>query len=92
MKKKSLKNLSLKKSSVSKLNGGAAVVPAPISFNLPCQPHTQNLVNCTWVSELYTACNCEPSWQGGCESIKQPCPITIYAPCGGDSLRICVAL
>ncbi|WP_430411156.1 hypothetical protein [Kordia sp.] len=89
MKKKKLKNLSLKKSSVSKLNGGA-VAPAPVSLAFICAP-TQDLFNCTWVSELYTACNCDPSWQGGCESIQFPCPITIDLACGVKSVRICVA-
>lgn len=89
MKKKKLKNLSLKKSSVSKLNGGAAI-PVPISFNFPCAP-TQDILQCTWVSELYTACHCEPSWQGGCESFNFPCPITVDLACGQESVRICVA-
>jgi hypothetical protein len=90
MKKKNLKNLSLKKSSVSNLNGGAASIPAPISFNFPCQL-TQNVFECTWVSELYTACHCDPSWNGGCESIQFPCPVTVDLACGLESVRICVA-
>lgn len=89
MKKKKLKNLSLKKSSISKLNGGAAI-PAPISFNFPCEI-TLDLINCTWVSELYTACHCPPSWQGPCESFNIPCPGTIDLACGLESVRICVA-
>jgi len=90
MKKKKLKNLSLKKTSVSKLNGGAASIPVPVSLAFPCGP-TQDLFTCTWVSELYTACNCEPSWNGGCESIQFPCPVTIDLACGLESVRICVA-
>ncbi len=91
MKKKKLKNLSLKKSSVSKLNGGAAI-PAPNpSLAFPCN-QTQDLINCTWVSELYTACYCEPSWHGGCgPSINIPCPGTVDLACGLESVRICVA-
>ncbi|WP_298417581.1 hypothetical protein [uncultured Kordia sp.] len=89
MKKKKLKNLSLKKSSVSKLNGGAAA-PAPISLNFPCQ-FTQDLINCTWYSELYTACTCPPSWQGNCGSINIPCPGTLDLACGLESVRICEA-
>jgi hypothetical protein len=91
MKKKKLKNLSLKKSSISNLNGGAAA-PAPVSLALPCQPITLDLINCTWVSELYTACYCEPSWHGGCgPSINIPCPGTVDLACGLESVRICVA-
>ena len=89
MKKKKLKNLSLKKSSVSKLNGGAAIA-APVSINFPCLP-TQNLLQCTWYSELNTACSCPPSWQGQCESINVPCPGTVDLACGVESVRICVA-
>ncbi len=90
MKKKNLKALSLKKSSVSQLNGGS-LSPAPISFAFPCEPVTQDLFTCTWVSELYTACHCEPSWNGGCESIQFPCPITVDLNCGLESVKICVA-
>ncbi len=90
MKKKKLKNLSLKKSSVSKLNGGAAI-PPPVSLAFPCN-QTQDLINCTWVSELYTACYCEPSWHGGCgPSINIPCPGTVDLACEIESIRICVA-
>ncbi|MBC8754150.1 hypothetical protein H2O64_05670 [Kordia sp. YSTF-M3] len=88
MKKKKLKALSLKKASISKLSGGS-LAPA-VSFAFPCAP-TQDLFTCTWVSELYTACNCEPSWNGGCESIQFPCPITIDLNCNIESVRICEA-
>ena len=90
MKKKKLKNLSLKKSSVSKLNGGA-IAPEPISLALPCEPFTLDLVNCTWYSELYTACTCPPSWNGCGPSFNIPCPGTVDLACGLESVRICVA-
>jgi hypothetical protein len=68
MKKKKLsKKLDLGKKEISNLGnvkGGALTVT-----NLTC-----DLFICTWYSELGTACNCEPSWYGGCESIATPCP------------------
>jgi len=78
MKKKNLKSLSLKKSSVSNLNGGVQSSPFPIPLSRKIQEclFTINQTQCTttWVSELYTACNCEPSWQFGCQqSVDIPC-------------------
>lgn len=75
MKKKNLKSLSLKKASVSKLNGGAAA-PDPIQLtrNIVECVFTWDIRTCTWYSELYTACECEPSWEFNCErSIGIPC-------------------
>ncbi len=75
MKKKNLKNLSLKKTSVSKLNGGTAI-PTPIQLtrNIKECMITWNIYQCTWYSELYTACECPPSWDLGCQqSIDIPC-------------------
>ena len=68
MKKKKLKSLSLKKSSVSKLNGGAQdrPFPIPLSRNIRECNITWNIQQCTWVSELYTACNCNPTWDFTC--------------------------
>jgi hypothetical protein len=75
MKKKKLKALSLKKASVSKLNGGS-VSPTPIQLTrniLECY-FTQNIYQCTWYSELNTACECEPSWDFNCQqSVDIPC-------------------
>jgi len=75
MKKKKIKNLSLKKISVSNLNGGASR-PTPIALtrNLQDCAITQDIFNCTWVSELYSACHCDPSWNFDCNS-------DIFAPC-----------
>jgi len=66
MKKKNLKNLSLKKSSVSKLNGGA--IPFPNKTFFFCE--TANIKQCTWISELYTACFCNPT-QEICPNTQQ---------------------
>lgn len=76
MKKKKLKVLSLKKASISNLNGGAANRPSPILLtrNLQECAITQDIFNCTWVSELYSACQCDPSWNFDCNS-------DIFAPC-----------
>ncbi|MGH1387089.1 hypothetical protein [Kordia sp.] len=77
MKKKKLKALSLKKASISKLNGGAqAPTPIPLSRYIRDCVFTFNQTQCTttWVSELYTACNCPTSWEINCEtSIGIPC-------------------
>ncbi|WP_156168362.1 hypothetical protein [Kordia zhangzhouensis] len=96
MKKKKLtKKLALGKKQISKL--GAVKGGALVQSHLTCTidpggcGNTQDLFTCTWVSELYTACNCEPSWQGGCESINFPCPITQDLNCGIESVRICQA-
>ncbi len=69
MKKKNLKTLSLKKASVSKLNGGT-VAPTPIQLTRNLQEclYTNDLYQCTWYSELYTACECEPSRDFDCNS------------------------
>lgn len=76
MKKMKLKTLSLKKASISNLNGGAQNGPFPIPLSreiLDCM-QTQNIYECTWVSELGTACFCEPSWDFNCQtSIGIPC-------------------
>jgi hypothetical protein len=82
MKKKKLKALSLKKASVSKLNGGAPV-PDPILLTIDiinCT-FTNNIRTCTWYSELYTACECEPSWDLNCNSAFDPCRQSIDIPC-----------
>jgi hypothetical protein len=76
MKKKKLKALSLKKASVSNLNGGAASGPVPIQLTRYIQHCliTQDIFNCTWISELYSACQCDPSWDFNCQqSIGIPC-------------------
>mgnify|MGYP003683105413 CR=1 FL=1 len=71
MKKKKLKSLSLKKASISKLNGGAAAPvpttgPIPLTVNIKDCYFTWDIRQCTWYSELYTACECDPSWDLGC--------------------------
>jgi len=79
MKKKKLKALSLKKTSISKLNGGAAApVPGtgPILLTIDIRDclFTYDIRQCTWYSELYTACECDPSWNFACQkSIDIPC-------------------
>ena len=75
MKKKKLKSLSLKKASVSKLNGGTqAPTPLPLTRNIRECLFTYDFSKCTWYSELYTACECDPSWDLGCQqSIDIPC-------------------
>ncbi|WP_298509687.1 hypothetical protein [uncultured Kordia sp.] len=75
MKKKNLKSLSLKKASVSKLNGGAqAPIPIPLTIDIRECYFTWDIRQCTWYSELYTACDCEPSWDLGCQvSFDAPC-------------------
>ncbi|MEM6719817.1 MAG: hypothetical protein AAF611_10900 [Bacteroidota bacterium] len=76
MKKKNLKSLKLKKSSISNLNGGAqAPDPSPLTLDLIRCFFTRDIRTCTWYSELYTACECEPSWQyNNCEqSVTIPC-------------------
>ncbi len=77
-KKKILKSLSLKKTSVSNLNGGAqGPFPIPLSRDIRQCVFTFDLFQCTttvWESELGTACHCEPSWNGNCaQSIDIPC-------------------
>jgi len=70
MKKKKLKSLSLKKASISSLNGGAQnrPFPIPLSRNIRDCVFTFNQTQCTttWVSELYSACGCEPTWDLTC--------------------------
>lgn len=76
MKKKKLKTLSLKKASVSKLNGGIQSGPTPIQLTINIKDclFTYDIYQCTWYSELYTACECPPSWDLGCQqSINIPC-------------------
>ncbi|MGH1387085.1 hypothetical protein [Kordia sp.] len=76
MKKKKLKSLSLKKASVSKLNGGAQSVPIPITLTIDIKQcnFTWDIRQCTWHSELYSACDCEPSWQFNCQTSQGiPC-------------------
>ncbi len=83
MKKKKLKTLSLKKASISKLNGGAAAPgTGPILLTRDIQDclFTRDIFQCTWYSELYTACNCEPTWDG-CGSQLIRCEISIDIPC-----------
>ncbi|KAB8155672.1 hypothetical protein EZY14_000245 [Kordia sp. TARA_039_SRF] len=77
MKKKNLKTLKLKKASISRLSGGAQEpIPVPLTRNIRDCVFTRNIRDCTWYSELYTACECEPSWDLGCQqSIDIPCPI-----------------
>ncbi|WP_298417579.1 hypothetical protein [uncultured Kordia sp.] len=82
MKKKKLKILSLKKASISKLNGGA-LAPVPLTRNIRDCALTIDLVNCTtttWISELYSAC-CPPSQGIGCESFNFPCEKSFNIPC-----------
>ncbi len=75
MKKKKLKSLSLKKASISKLSGGAQrPTPIPLTIDIRQCNFTWDIRQCTWYSELYTACECEPSWDLGCQlSIDRPC-------------------
>ena len=82
MKKKKLKALSLKKASISKLNGGGPS-PIPITRIIRECAFTIDLVNCTtttWISELYSAC-CPPSEGIGCESFNFPCEKSVNIPC-----------
>ncbi|WP_430412657.1 hypothetical protein [Kordia sp.] len=66
MKKRNFKSLELKKSSISKLNGGGIVNPGvDVHFNTTNDTvtiipyHTQGAERgCIWYSELYTACEC----------------------------------
>ncbi|MEM6719816.1 MAG: hypothetical protein AAF611_10895 [Bacteroidota bacterium] len=83
MKKKNLKSLSLKKASVSKLNGGAPIsieLTKPITvcdftFGIDTQCTT------TWISELNTAC-CPPTQGFDCNSsFLDPCEFSIDVPC-----------
>lgn len=94
-KKKLIQKLSLGKKQISKLGNvkGGALVQSHLTCTVGggnCGV-TQDLFYCTWVSELYTACNCPISWDGGCESIQFPCPITVDLNCGLESVKICVA-
>ncbi|WP_420571046.1 hypothetical protein [Kordia sp.] len=69
MKKKKLKSLSLKKASVSNLNGGSGPFPIPLSRNLKECAITYDIYQCTWYSELGTACSCPPSWDLTCTPV-----------------------
>ncbi|MGH1387086.1 hypothetical protein [Kordia sp.] len=87
MKKKNLnKKLSLRKKQISKLGDvkGGALIQSHLTCTL-----TQDLFTCTWESELYSACHCEPSWHTNCNSINIPCPGTMDLACGIESVRIC---
>lgn len=77
MKKKNLKTLSLKKASVSKLNGGAQRPdPIPLSIDIRQCNFTWDIRQCTWYSELNTACECEPSWEFNCQQSRTiPCEV-----------------
>jgi len=82
MKKKKLnKKLDLGKKQISNLadkTGGAAASHATCTVNsnfFVCNPVTKNIWNCTWVSELYTACQCDPSWDLGCNSNGFVCEV-----------------
>ena len=68
MKKKKLsKKLDLGKKQISNL--GSVKGGAQIQSHLTCTiGQTQDIFNCTWVSELYSACHCDPSWNGNCPS------------------------
>ena len=84
MKKKKLKALSLKKASVSKLNGGAAIPgtgPILLTIDIRDCLFTHDLHQCTWYSELNTACNCEPTWDFNCNSQFNACQKSIDIPC-----------
>jgi hypothetical protein len=69
MKKRNFKSLQLKKSCVSKLNGGA-IPNAGVDVHYDTGNGTITVYpmqtqgaepGCTWYSELYTACECHPS-------------------------------
>ncbi|AXG68748.1 hypothetical protein KORDIASMS9_00964 [Kordia sp. SMS9] len=75
MKKKNLKTLSLKKSSISNLNGGGPV-PIPLTIKGTLCDFTIDInTQCptTMISELYTACTCQPTDGFDCESFNFPC-------------------
>jgi len=66
-KKKISKKLDLGKKQISNL--GNVKGGAPIQSHLTCTiGQTRDLFTCTWYSELYSACGCEPSWQTDCPS------------------------
>ncbi|MEM6684403.1 MAG: hypothetical protein AAF617_01305 [Bacteroidota bacterium] len=82
MKKKKLKSLQLKKSSVSKLNGGG---PSPIALTVDflCDYTIDVNTQCTTtsISELNTAC-CPPTQGFDCDrSFLNPCQLSIDVPC-----------
>jgi len=70
MKKKNLTSLQLKKTSVSKLNGGLQAPdrpdPIPLTRNITDCLFTADLRQCTWHSELFTACYCNTEWIQTC--------------------------
>lgn len=89
MKKKNLnKRLSLGKKQISKLGGikGGALIQSHLTCTV-----TQDLFTCTWESELYSACHCEPSWHTNCESINIPCRYTEQPGCSPNTNIICDA-
>lgn len=80
MKKKKLnKKLDLGKKQISNLGdktGGAAAshLTCTVGSNFfIC--NTKNIYDCTWYSELYTACTCPPSWDLGCNSNGFVCEV-----------------
>jgi hypothetical protein len=89
MKKKNLKSLSLKKASVSKLNGGE---PVPIQLTVNLQECAFTIVNTecttTWISELYSAC-CPPTQGLECESFNFPCNESFQFPCEQSVNIVC---
>ncbi|WP_430411159.1 hypothetical protein [Kordia sp.] len=75
MKKKKLKALSLKKASISSLNGGEIALPnTTITIPIPVTRIayqcyiTWNVYQCTGTgpSELLTACDCLTRWENTC--------------------------
>ena len=74
-KKLELKNLKVKSFITSmgeeqKVRGGQPDVQA--------QPvETHNLTVCTFISELYSACTCPPSWHTQCSIGQLNCHVTI---------------
>ncbi|KAB8155674.1 hypothetical protein EZY14_000255 [Kordia sp. TARA_039_SRF] len=94
-KKKFGKKLDLGKKQISKLDSvqGGAAVASHISCTVGGGNCTSQFVKtCTWYSELYTACECDPSWDGNCgASIDFPCEYTKQPGCSPDSNYICEA-
>jgi hypothetical protein len=72
MKKKNLKNLALKKSSVSNLNGGTDEIPTTATMPIPVSRYANFCYNSwngecsTGPSELLTACYCLTEWENTC--------------------------
>ncbi|WP_298509681.1 class I lanthipeptide [uncultured Kordia sp.] len=90
MKKKNFnKKLDLGKKQISKLDdvqGGAAITLGGGNCT------SQLIKTCTWYSELYTACYCDPSWDGNCgPSIDRPCQYTEQPGCSPNTNFVCDA-